>query len=851
MRIGTLLYLYSRRLRTHPVQEALAGLGIAVGVALVFAVQVANSSITAGSNQIVKSITGPASLQIASRSPDGFDERLLSRVARLPGVKRAAPVLDLSGSLVGPGGRTLPVQIASASATLAILDGLGKRLPFGRLSTEGVMLPQAAAEALGISTKISSAISTAAPVVSLRVRGRSVPVKVSAVLGSATVGALSGAMVAIAPLELVQRIAKMPRRVSRILVEPAPGRSKQVREGLARLAAGRLTVSAATNDLKLLRQATIPNGQATSFFAFVSALVGALLAFNAMLLSVPERRRVIADLRLQGTRPADLVKMLLFQALCLGFVASAIGVIVGDVLSRTVFHQTPGYLAAAFPLGSQTVVGWQPLVISLLGGVTVTCLAAISPLLDLRRSRAIDAVNREAGEPGHGIARHTQVKMFAVAVLLVAVTSGVLLVDPSAVISATLALALATLLAIPLAFAGLVAVAQALARRSGKMNMLLVAVRASRATTLRSLALAATGAIAVFGTVVAQGSHRDLLNGLYGDYAQYVSTADLWVTNRGDELATSSFPAGRLPQRIARIHGVTQVRRYQGQFLDVAGRRTWLIARSSSVGTIVPPSQVVEGEPKRVQRLLRAGGWVTLSRQLSEALGAKLGGRVSIPTPSGPVAYRVAAITTNLGWTSGAIILDDADYRRAWGTSEPTALEVDVGNGASLATVQRGIAAMIAPDGGLRVQSSGQRASQADALARQGLSRLTQISLLLTIAAALAMASAMGASIWQRRPALASLRMQSFQPSQLRVVLLWECAIVLLTGCTIGLATGVYGHSLSDEFLRLTTGFPAPFTLEPGQMAQTLAVVVLASLAVLIPPGYVASTTPPALALQE
>lgn len=850
MRLGTLVYLYVRRLRTHPVQEALAGLGIAVGVALVFAVQVANSSITAGSAQIVQSITGPASLQIASRSPEGFDERLTNRVGRLPGVKRAAPVLDLSGSVVGPGG-TLPVQIASANETLAMLDGLGRTLPFNKLSTEGVMLPQAAAHALDVSTEVSSAISGPAPVVSLRLRGQAVPVKVSAVLGSATVGALSGAMVVIAPLELVQRIAAMPGRITRVLVQPQRGRRAQVRRELARLSGGRLIVSSASNDLQLLRQATIPNGQATSFFAFVSALVGALLAFNAMLLSVPERRRVIADLRLQGAKPLDLAKMLLFQALCLGLVASVLGVIAGYALSRTVFHQTPGYLAAAFPLGTQTVVGWQPLVVSLVGGVTVTCLAAISPLFDLRRSRAIDAVNREGGEPGHGLARRTQVRMFAGAVLMVALTSGVLLIDPSAVIFATLALALATLLAIPLTFMALVAVAQAIARRSGKMNMLLVAVRASRATTLRSLALAATGAIAVFGTVVAQGSHRDLLNGLYGDYAQYVSTADLWVTNGGDELATSSFPARGLPERIARIPGVRQVRRYQGQFLDVSGRRTWLIARSPRLHMIVPRSQIIEGDPAIAERRLRQGGWVTLSRQLAEVMKARLGGEVTMPTPTGIASYRVAAITTNLGWASGAIVLNDEDYRQAWGVSEPTALEIDVSRHASSSIVQGRVAVALGGDGGLRVQSSSERAEKADALARQGLSRLTQISLLLTIAATLAMASAMGASIWQRRPALASLRMQSFQPGQLRVVMLWECAIVLATGCAIGLATGIYGHALSDEFLRLTTGFPAPFTLEPAQMAQTLMIVVLASLAVLIAPGYAASTTPPALALQE
>jgi putative ABC transport system permease protein len=45
MRVQTLVYFYARRVRTHPIQELLAGLGIAIGVALALAVLVANGSI--------------------------------------------------------------------------------------------------------------------------------------------------------------------------------------------------------------------------------------------------------------------------------------------------------------------------------------------------------------------------------------------------------------------------------------------------------------------------------------------------------------------------------------------------------------------------------------------------------------------------------------------------------------------------------------------------------------------------------------------------------------------------------------------------------------------------------------
>jgi putative ABC transport system permease protein len=852
MRPSTLIYFYGRRLRTHPVQEALAGLGIAVGVALVFAVQVANSSITSGSRQIVQGIVGAANLQLRARSSWGFDQRIAQRARALAGVQQAAPVLDLNATIKGPNGHTVVVQLASGNLTLAVLDGLSRNLPVESLQPHTVMLPSATARALGVSTTLGAGISRPSPLVWLHVRGNAVPVKVSAVLGRETVGALSGGMAAIAPLDMIQRIAGMQGRVTRVLVQSKPGQHELARRELEKLAAGRLTVAPADDDGRLLGQATIPNGEATGFFAFVSALVGVLLAFNAMLLSAPERRRVIADLRIQGTRPKDLVVLLLFQALCLGAVASIAGVLLGDLLSRGVFHQTPGYLAAAFPLGTQTVIGWQPVVFSIAGGIAATCLAATPPLLDLRRGRAVDGVYFEEGAPGHAMSLRTRLALFVTAIVLTGLSSGALLIlGPTAAVEAIVGLALGALLAIPFGFTVVVWAAQALAARTTRLNMLLMATRALRATTARSLALAATGAIAVFGSVAAQGAHRDLLNGLYSDYAQYVSTADLWVTNPGDELATNSFPAGNLIGRIARLPEVSAVRPYQGGFLDVTGRRAWVIARSSAARVMFPPGQIVQGDASLATARLRAGGWITLSEQIARAAHLTVGQSMRLPTPTGSVAYRLAATTSNLGWAAGAVVLNDSDYRRAWGTSDPSALEIDIRPGVSVVAAKHAIEGVIGGNGALRVQTSAGRAAQADVLARDGLSRLTQIALLLMVAAALAMAAAMGASIWQRRPSLASLRIQSYRPSQLRVVLLCESALVLGTGCLAGGVAGVYGHALIDRYLRLVTGFPAPFSAAGSQMAETIAVIVGAALVVLAVPGFVASRVPPNLALQE
>jgi putative ABC transport system permease protein len=264
-----------------------------------------------------------------------------------------------------------------------------------------------------------------------------------------------------------------------------------------------------------------------------------------------------------------------------------------------------------------------------------------------------------------------------------------------------------------------------------------------------------------------------------------------------------------------------------------------------------PAGQVVSGDVNAAQARLRAGGWVVLSRQLAEALHAHVGGSVVLPTPTGPVTYRLAATTSNLGWSAGAIAMNLVDLRRAWRSADPTALEVDTGVRASVAATRRAIQARLGPESSLRVQTSAGRGAEADALAREGLGRLSQIVLLLIAAAALAMAAAMGASIWQRRPSLASLRIQTFTPAQLRVILLSESGLVLATGCLAGAAAGIYGHALIDRYLRVVSGFPAPYAIALPQAAATVAAIVGAALLALAIPGYVASRVSPALALQD
>ncbi len=855
MRVQTLLYFYGRRLRTHPIQELLAGLGIAIGVALAFAVLVANGSIAGSAETIMRAVVGRADLQLQARSADGFDARVLQEAERVPGVRQVAPLLEQRATLRGPNGREIAVRLGSLDQRLTALSGrlASNYVSGGFRLMRGLLLPSATAHALGLPDPTDQAIVKPLPPLRIVLRGTEHRLRVAGVLGRETIGPVSDARVAMLSLRQLQQLAAMEGRLTRVLVETAPGQETQAHAGLAALARRHnLSLTSATAETGLLAQALGPSNQATGFFAAISALLGFLLAFNAMLLTAPERRRMLAELRIQGFKPRQLIGLLLFQALVLGIAASLVGLLVGGVLSRGVFDATPDYLSPAFTLGTGTVAGTWPIALALGGGALACCLAAAPPLLDLRRGRAVDAVFHAGGAPGNALERRTRVRLFALALVLLALATVVLLTWPSGALLACGLLALATVLSIPMTFAAVVQFAEALTARFDWLNMLSVALLALRATTVRSLALAATGAVAVFGSVAIGGARNDLLHGIARYTDDYVGTADLWVVNPLDNQATNPIDGRGRAARIAAVPGVAAVRSYGGAFLDFDGRRVWVIARSLTDRGAVPPSQLVDGSLARASERLREGGWAVVSEQIASVHRVGLGDVLTIPTPTGALRVRVAATTTNLGWSPGAILLGAADYRRAWATAAPTALEVDVTPGADLAAVQRGVTqAAGATAGGLVVHTAAERAAGINASARQGLARLGQISALLLIAAVLAMAAAMGAAIWQRRASLAALRIQSFSPRQLWRVLLLETSVVLGAGCFTGALVGVYGQVVMDRYLRAVTGFPVASTLAGWSTLEIVALVVAAALAVVAIPGWFAARVPPQLGLQD
>jgi putative ABC transport system permease protein len=700
--------------------------------------------------------------------------------------------------------------------------------------------------------------------VTFQIAGRTVGAPLYQQLSARQIGGLASSPVALAPLFYAQELTGLEGRASRILVASVPGRESEVRAALERLAAGRLNVEPIGYDQTLFTSAATASNQSTVLFALISSLVGFLFAFNAMLLTVPQRRRLIADLRHEGYAPRTVIGVLLLDAVALGLLGCVLGLALGDELSIHVLHSDPAFLSLAFAIGSERIVTWQSVAIAVGGGMLAAIVAVLSPLRDVfagkespgrRKQRgptlaAIDPSRARAGAGAGGGGGRAGRRRALTGVVCLGAATAILLAAPHAAIPGMVLLLASLLLVLPFMLSMTLTLVGALARTivSAVPHVAVMELSAARA---RAVAIVATGAVAVFGSVAIQGAHGDLLSGLERASREMDSIANIWVAPTGayDLLDTTSFaPTAR--SKLEHVPGVRAVRLDRSGLLDYGDRRVLILAPPRQSDPLLPASQIVRGNAVQVNERLRAGGWLVLSQALATEHHLHIGQTFTLPSPD-PSVFRIAGISTNVGWAPGAIVMNAADYAHAWSGTDISAYNILLAPGVSPAEAVRAIEHALGPGSGLTVQSSEQHTSRQIALSREALARLHQIATLILLVAVLAMATAIGAMVWQRRPRLARLKLEGLPPTRLWHTILVESSILLATGCLTGAIYGLYGEQLADRALAQTINFPVVHSLMPLTALSSLALVIAAALAILAIPGYFAASVPAALALQD
>jgi putative ABC transport system permease protein len=790
-----------RYLRRRWVRASLIVLSIAAGVSMLIATRALNRTMDRAAAAAATPLAAVADL-IVTNGDAPVERYLAYDLERVEGVLAAHPRIfarvhlpDLGGRpalLVGldlaaeQSDKTPRWQVQYNQHTLHIAWGritarkvpaiLGKNLEDSLAGTSDVLRVQAPGSKL---------------VYALRRAGT--------VTGKGPAAALGGDVVILKLDDEPGRIVGLKRwQVSRIDLTLRPGADRAaVQKRVASVLAGSAEVRTPEEQNQAV-QNVMSSLQAALLLCGVAALVvGLFLVYNALAVSVAERRHEIGILRGLGATRGQIVGLFTGEAALLGLAGSLLGVPLGLAIARVGLEPMRDVLSKLFFAMEETGIELSADLVftGLIAGVVTAVAAALLPALRASRERPADAVRRIPPRPTW---RYRFAQVAAGGLLL---ASGAVCVTgreqlpPRVGMYAGLGLVvLSTLLATPLLSAVLARLLQPVARRCLGVTGRLAAdnlVRAPGRTGLVIAALAA-GVGLVTETAGVIRSNRVAL----GDWVQEAIPADLVIT------AGSPVSAGGQSLPLTEALGA-RIRKMPGVEAVLPARvRRQLFRDTQILMTAVDAGEVYRAASKR-PRIKRAGLYRALSERPDGALisenfallhGLKVGDTLALASPNGPVELHVVGQLVDYSWPHGSLVVNRAFYLKHW--EDPRVDEYDVYLAAGVAgravqELQESILKAHGAGHGLFVLRRDELQGHIDETIEQlyGIALGQQLAVMFV--AGLGVVTALLISVLQRQRELGLLRALGASRGQVIRSVLAEALLMGVLGTLIGLAVGV------------------------------------------------------------
>ena len=313
-------------LRQVPGRTLLAVLAIALGVALGFSVYLINRVAADEVQGASRSLFGLADLAIKAPGA-GFDESLFPRVARLPGVAAASPVVELQVRLPGRDQSLKligidPFRAVQMQPALAGAGATAERRGQGMLAENSVWLSPAAAQSLGLEVGDEFDVQVALDRVRFEVAGLLPPGAYRQPVG----------MLDIAEAQFrLRRLGQLDRIDLRLDARADRNAVRSQIEKLLPPGVQLVTPGEATDDAVRLTRAYRSNLTA---LALVALFTGAFLVYATQSLAVARRRREIALLHAMGMTVREQLAASLLSGTVVGALGAALGVLLGALVAR-------------------------------------------------------------------------------------------------------------------------------------------------------------------------------------------------------------------------------------------------------------------------------------------------------------------------------------------------------------------------------------------------------------------------------------------------------------------------------------------------------------------------------------
>ncbi|WP_298816542.1 FtsX-like permease family protein [Chloroflexus sp.] len=832
----------------HPWQMLLCVLGVALGVAVVVAIDLANASARRAFQLAGDTVAGQATHFVVG-GPTGLPETVYADLRRRFPALAAAPVVEgyVTVPALGPGVYQLfgidpfaerpfrPYLAGDGTVDLATL----------LIEPGAALLSSDNAERAGLQLGDQLPIQIGARTALLQIAGILNPAD------DLSRRALAGMIVV--DIASAQELLQSAGRLNRIDLIVPEGFDLTVLTTLLPAGATVQPVAARAGALQQMTAAFELNLTALSLLALI---VGMFLIYNTMTFSVVQRRTLLGTLRCVGVSREQLAALVLTEALIISLLGVAGGLALGVVLGRGLVGLVTQTINDLYFVVTVRDLSIEPTVL-LKGaalGVIATLLAALAPALEamytppravLRRSSIEDRVRWATPRlAGGGIA-------------LLAL-GGALLALPAQAGAPGLYIAFGGLFAIvigaafltPLALVSLMRLLQpGLGRALGILGRMAARdVVASLSRTAVAVAALMVAVSVTIGVGIMIGSFRQTVI----NWLEQSLIADIYlsppsnVANRIDTTLDSTLAVA-----LAALPEVESITTFRSVQIDLPVGPTTLVA--------------IGGATERGRRALRfqqggdAATWtawergaVLISEPLAFRSGLGVGDTLTVRTDRGLRELPIAGVYYDYTSDRGVVRINDTTYRELWDDPAISSLAIYARAGYDVDAVIERVRAVSSAYGAVLVNSSRALREGTLIVFDRTFAITSVLQLLATIVAFIGILSALMALQLERARELGVLRATGLTPGQLWGAVLSQTGLM---GLSAGLLAAPLGFALALVLTyvinKRSFGWTLELAVDPAVFGQALAVAIGAALLAGIWPALRMSRISPALALRD
>lgn len=817
--------LIVRPIAAEPARNTLTILAVALGVAVVVAIELAGQAAAGSFHSSLESLAGSNDLVI--RGTAGVDERVLARLARLPYAFEFSPRIE----------------------DFAAIGGRGEALPFiglDLIANGQAFSAQDAAPSVANGIWVGKDLHLA--------RGAAVRLLINDRLQSFTVAAVlpeAAGRVILADIGLAQTATGKLGRLDAITVnvprdrtiddwkkflQKRLPRSVPVDAGAARTEENRKMLGAFRWNLQVL--------------SYIAILVGGFLIYNTISISVVRRRAEVGVVRALGGSRGLVVGAFLAEALVFAGAGSLLGLVLGRVMASGAVGLIGATVQSLYVSSQPGAIhfGVSSVITGLSLGIGISFLAALQPALEASLVSPTEAMAR--GREEYNADRRSR-RTLPLALTLLFAASGLATLPaiggrPLFAYLAVLSGLAGAALAMPNLVAGYARVATRLLRFAFGIEAA-IAMRSLRASIARTSVLTAALATAVAMTAsvgIMVGSFRETVslwmeNQLRADFylrpAGYAS-ADRYPTMNAD-----------IADTIERITGVASVDRFRAYPITYEGIPATLAGGEAASGIRF----LSGGDREGILAKLRSGDFAIVSEPFANKHDVGAGNTVKLPLSGAVRQFRVLGVYYDYSSERGFVILSRPTLLKYLPDTALSNLAVYLKPGANRESVRAAIANAIGGRAVLVFSNADLRRAAIQVFDRTF--RITYaLEAVAVFVAVMGIAGALLATVLDRRREFGLLRCLGAERTQIRKIILCEAGLLGLLANLVGLVLGsLLSLILVFVINKQSFGWTIQFHWPIASLLLALTVIYLATVLAGFYPARAANRLEPIEVLHE